>query len=1065
LSDVHFRVDKATDTAVVVNALVDDLRQVSEETGKAIDAIIFSGDLAFSGCSLEDFESAFTNTVEKVAREIGVPLDRIFLAPGNHDICRETVRAFPALQEGLADRLNSTEAVNQFQDHLVGGGAEELLGIKRVENFQGFVSARLPHHDVSHPLCSIGTFVAEDRKVGISLLNSAWRATGESDDVDQGRLLIGERQVDYALKALDGCDLAIAVAHHPLDWLAPFDRASVEPLILGGFHLFCFGHLHEISPKSVASTSGTCVISQSGSMYASRSWHNGYQIIDVDLLSGEFSFNLREYNDRSRRFGPAEALISGGVISFDNPRSISQDDRGQIELFLRQYRQILRERAKEHIDLVNFSDTYTERLLDEFVAPPLYERLVPDPSATEDAPAEREEVSVGDLLNSGDNFVIIGDRKSGRTSLAFHLALELASGRTNTTSIPVFVDIRTYKFNFYDLRRAVLSFYGPAPKGFALEKSFEKGLYTFIVDNLDVYDEALLKKFAEHVEVFENCRWIVIASPSAEGVVRDRLLSEALPSFRRVHVGSLPRKLIRRMARYWAEDRSSDDKDAFEAVINQLNRDGLPKTPYMVALVLWALEQRKAGERLNEALLLRNVIEHLLGRADFTLSTRASFNPTSKELTLQEIAWLLREKAGFVDENELVAHLAAYFGRKRLPFSAADVLTKLLDCGILSRSEGLVAFKYKAFQEYFVALRLQGERTSLNDALSDLEFLKFRRELELLSGLRQKNDDLIHVITKVLTSRVPDRFVKCEAEEIDRLTSKGVGAGTTKAKLNEIRRTRLTDDQVDQIMDEADRRAVARGERPVSASLEEAEGDIYKAALAREAEAIDADSASVGEPLRPSTHMASIDLLAKIVRNSDFTDFDVKGPAAALVLKSWVKIIILMLEEIREIVSKIKWPDGSCVEEKDLEIMNYLLARVLMAMAGQTVVDQLSSPTIADTIAGIIDECDPCTGEKILGSFILEDARYKGWQTRWRDMIVDRTSSGFVVEAFMDRLWAIVSRRALDQDQSKRVNSIADAIEERLELGSASKSAFLENIRTATNLKRIGDADLTGSGS
>src|SRR6185312_8083795 len=125
----------------------------------------------------------------------------------------------------------------------------------------------------------------------------------------------------------------------------------------------------------------------------------------------------------------------------------------------------------------------------------------------------------------------------------------------------------------------------------------------------------------------------------------------------------------------------------------------------------------------------------------------------------------------------------------------------------------------------------------------------------------------------------------CNSDSINRLTDKGIGAGTKKATLNQIRRTRLTDEQVDLIMDEADRRAVARGERPISDSLKEAEGDVYRAALAREAEAIEADSAATEEPLRPGTHMASIDLLARVVRNSDFTDFEVKGPAAALVLE------------------------------------------------------------------------------------------------------------------------------------------------------------------------------------
>jgi hypothetical protein len=66
-----------------------------------------------------------------------------------------------------------------------------------------------------------------------------------------------------------------------------------------------------------------------------------------------------------------------------------------------------------------------------------------------------------------------------------------------------------------------------------------------------------------------------------------------------------------------------------------------------------------------------------------------------------------------------------------------------------------------------------------------------------------------------------------------------------------------------------------------------------------------------------------------------------------------------------------------------------------------------------------------------------------------------------VVDAFTDRLWSIVSRKALDADQSKRVDVVVDSIERRLGLDKSHKSLMLESIRTATNLQRLEDADVT----
>lgn len=470
VSDVHFRADKKTDTEIVLGALLKDLEQLTED--KRCDAILFTGDLVFSGCSEADFDEAYSLILEPLRQAANVSPSQLFVCPGNHDICREKVRAFSALQHGLTAQLTSTEKANAFLDRLTSGDSEASLGIERMTPFMTFLARRLPHMARSHPLAAIGGFNVEGRSIGIASLNSTWRATGEPDDVDFSRLIVGERQVDFAIKELRDCDLSVALLHHPLEWLTPFDRASVEPLLLGSFDLLCLGHLHEASPKSLATTSGSCIISQSGSLYAGRQWYNGYQVVDVDLLSGQFTFRLREYDDRNRRFVSAEGIAEDGIFKTESPRSVSQDARSQVELFLRQYRHLLRERAKEHMDFVKFSDEYTDRVLDTFVAPPLWEREVPDALSEDSSGSSKNEIGVADVISESSNIAIIGDRKSGRTSLAYHIALEISAGRTARPAIPVSVDIRTYKFNFYDLRRSVLSFYGPAPHGFALEKSF-----------------------------------------------------------------------------------------------------------------------------------------------------------------------------------------------------------------------------------------------------------------------------------------------------------------------------------------------------------------------------------------------------------------------------------------------------------------------------------------------------------------------------------------------------------------------------------------------------------------
>ena len=85
VSDIHMRVSDAWSQDVVLRAMcerIDDLR----EQGVVADFILATGDLAFSGKREEyDLTRAF---LDALCEASGVPKERIFCVPGNHDIDR-----------------------------------------------------------------------------------------------------------------------------------------------------------------------------------------------------------------------------------------------------------------------------------------------------------------------------------------------------------------------------------------------------------------------------------------------------------------------------------------------------------------------------------------------------------------------------------------------------------------------------------------------------------------------------------------------------------------------------------------------------------------------------------------------------------------------------------------------------------------------------------------------------------------------------------------------------------------------------------------------------------------
>lgn len=664
--------------------------------------------------------------------------------------------------------------------------------------------------------------------------------------------------------------------------------------------------------------------------------------------------------------------------------------------------------------------------------------------------------NLSDLLDRSDNILLLGDRQTGKTSLAYYIAYQFACVSWSNTAIPVVIDLRGFKHNQYSLKRAVNNFYDNVPTGFDIDDAIRDGLFVFIADNLSV-NAAEIEKFAKHVETFSKCRWIAFGTPNSDGVSPERAFKENLPDFERFHLRELSRSGIRTLARNWAggcEDRATN---IFNTVMNQLIRDGLPRTPYMVSLLVWALQQKSDLQRLNEATLLANIIDHLLGKADFTLSLRGTLNPLAKEITLQHLAKYFHEREGVASENEVLSLFVTFFAAKKLPYIASDVLNKLVSCGILKRESDTIAFKYPCFQEYFFASLMKNDRTLLDFFLEDLNFLKVRRELELLAGLRQQNDDIINAIVELLNRREPERFKNRASKDFEKIAPVSLKIGVTRAELGKIRRTRLTHEQIDEIMDETDRRALSRGERPVSESLDRAEGNVAVAAKEREAEAIAFDHQSPSAPIRPNTHMAAIDTLARVIRNSDFTDYDVKGPATKKVLESWVKIFLLILEELREVISAVGEKTGDPVSQDEMSSINYLMSKFMFGVVGSSVVSHLSAPSISQTLHAIIDEGGLSTGEKLLALFLLEDVNDAEWKQGWSSVISDKKHTGFVIDCLITRLMSIAHSKALDDNQAERVKDLVSEIEKKLGWTNEQKSSVIQNLQGAANLAAVFD--------
>ena len=287
LSDIHFRGKDDADQKIVIGGLTKSIARIVKEGG-AFDVVVFSGDLVHPGSDAKLFAEAKSHVIDPIIAAAGVTEEAFFICAGNHDIDRNVVRRDKWVEPGLLATLKSRTEVNDFIDAHKDFDIRTKPfpdPIKRLENY--YLSIMVPAVGralLTTPFVQVFKLNCDGKSIGLACFNSAWRTTGEPNDVDQGNLIVGERTVDQAAEALENADLRVAVVHHPIAWLHDPDQAAVEGRLQANFDLLLSGHVHRPAPEFRKTMLGEIIHSQAGSLYNSREYFNGYNVLTLDLV-------------------------------------------------------------------------------------------------------------------------------------------------------------------------------------------------------------------------------------------------------------------------------------------------------------------------------------------------------------------------------------------------------------------------------------------------------------------------------------------------------------------------------------------------------------------------------------------------------------------------------------------------------------------------------------------------------------------------------------------------------------------------------------------------------------
>lgn len=752
-SDAHWAPSNSANLSVVIKAMVADIKLLSKDRSITFDLVAFTGDLVLAGENSAHFAAADAEIIQPILDASNVPRDRFFVCPGNHDISRKIARDDELIEAGLKAKLNSADAVNAFMERLESSDRTAELAVARTENYYAYAQGQSAPIAAERRTVKVFKLDIEGAKVGIACFDNSWRASGEHAG-DRQNLLMGERNVDFAIDQMSNVDLALALFHHPLSWLADFETAVVGPRLQKGFDILAFGHMHSSEPEVRQTVSGTAVLCQSGAIFSGRNYFNGYQVLEIDTDICQIRVLVRAYFDGpTPHFSSAENIIVGGEITLDYTQSRGATDP-TLERYLRSVRPVIRQLA---LDQFNISDIGAEICVDPhtaFICPPIYLKQDGDPDgdsslkdASDDADEAQEPVSsrkgvpvtLDDLLDRSESILITGGREIGKTSLAHFIAVKVSDGECDKPRVPLIIDFRNFGANLYSLKRQAAAYLGVHATGLDIEDALASGSAIVIVDNFSGQNSVAKVGLQKLVASYPGTRWILLADTRMGGTNRSVESNDLIDDFLIAKIDTLPRRSIRELTRRWCERTGADTEKTFSTVMGHINSSDLPRTGYIVTLLLWAIRQGEKLERINEAVLIMNMVDYLLGKANFQKALEKEFDATSKEITLQSFARFIRDHGGIVSSNKAIAFLIDFFKDRGLDYDASGVLDALCRCGIVVKKQGEVSFKYRCFQEYFIARHLNSSEVRLKEALLNRSYLGFQREIELLAGLNREN--------------------------------------------------------------------------------------------------------------------------------------------------------------------------------------------------------------------------------------------------------------------------------------------------------------------------------------
>ncbi|WP_329177105.1 metallophosphoesterase family protein [Streptomyces sp. NBC_01477] len=743
ISDLHVRSTWESDQRKIIEAFLRDIKVQHQQA--PIDSVIFSGDIAFSATK-DQYRFALNILLAPLQEELGLERNQIVLSPGNHDIDISRIDRFT--EEGLKQLLTTRESVNGLLDD-----PKSLANqIDRLNPWLEFHAEYYRESEVERisPLLAIHRLKSGDSSVAVASLTSSWRATGAGDDGDRAALIVGDRQITDAARAVMGADIRVAVMHHPLDWLADFDRVDVNRELNNHFHVLCTGHVHLSEPQKITGASGTIVHSSAGSLYQSREYTNSYSILEIDPSKDArpYEATVRTYYDRRDEFDAALDIASDGRVHI--PAGIIRQEPHTRDAEAGTPTKNSDLAAEYLLDIVRsesvlISPDVNVRGMADLLVPPALLPLPLEQYIAAGDPEDGNRIGKDDLrekFSEQGHFVIVGDESSGLTSTLRWLAYEAYA--LDSQFVPAVIDYAQIENGPNGVAAAIKK--ELAQGGVAFGRKDELPRLALSVDNIDPSTEKKFLKLLKFVTEERGNIYFLGCSSSDDAKLLTGLQGRGNQVCRR-YLGIFGRREVRHLVELL---HSEESERVVTSVLNILQREKLPRNPSMMAALVSIFGDNETwASGINDTAVIEIYAGMLLGREDTTEDRRFQLDFRERQDILSSFAEkIVREGVSSLSRVETERFLLDYFDELGWSEPSSRVVDSFAARRVLFERSGRVRFRQPMLQYFFAAQKMNDssefKEWILRDPISHIEIIRHAAAL-------QRNDAL-------LLQRIADEF-------------------------------------------------------------------------------------------------------------------------------------------------------------------------------------------------------------------------------------------------------------------------------------------------------------------